>query len=232
MSAPEERRRAAEFRASRRPIVPLPATQTAATEAEEPEDGPSFGEEGFGEQGAEFAAKQASAQANFARYQEARQKQAAQQTAVLAAEEEAQAARQFETERLAARRLVDTKAAAATSAASERARKEASRRAAQWMMRLVNDVIGDVALSETIVAPFVSFLIKNVQLFLVNIYNGGESVKIPGLQWIPGGELPRLEWWEVVYVIFLDIVILPLVLLLNPITLPIVVILGAGLFLS
>src|SRR3990167_9983956 len=98
----EERRRASALRASRRPL-PTAIPSAAVPEEDELEEGPAFGEEGFGEEGAEFAAKQqAAAQADVAR--EGRQKGAGQQAAVLAAEEEAQAARQLETGRLGTRR--------------------------------------------------------------------------------------------------------------------------------
>ena len=189
----EERRRASALRASRRPL-PTAIPSAAVPEEDELEEGPAFGEEGFGEEGAEFAAKQqAAAQADVAR--EAQQKRAGQQAAVLAAEEEAQAAR------------ATGAAEKAKAEASERARKELVQRISKNLFRGAK-----IGTGVTVVMLIVTFAIMNIQMFWINGLRNGKPVELGGLQ------IPKLDQWELILVIFIDI----LAIVANPIVLGII----------
>ncbi|OGL77377.1 hypothetical protein A3F28_00860 [Candidatus Uhrbacteria bacterium RIFCSPHIGHO2_12_FULL_57_11] len=204
----EERRRASALRASRRPL-PTAIPSAAVPEEDELEEGPAFGEEGFGEEGAEFAAKQqAAAQADVAR--EVQQKRAGQQAAVLAAEEEAQAARQLETGRLGTRRGTRATGAAekAKAEASERARKELVQRISKNLFRGAK-----IGTGVTVVMLIVTFAIMNIQMFWINGLRNGKPVELGGLQ------IPKLDQWELILVIIIDI----LAIVANPIVLGIII---------
>lgn len=89
---------------------------------------------------------------------------------------------------------------------------------------LATKLIGEGLLSETLVVPLIAAALDNIRWFVVHILHGGAAVTVKWLP-VPGVELPPLGPFEKLWLVFEDLVIIPLLLVTNPFVLvPIIVI--------
>lgn len=102
--------------------------------------------------------------------------------------------------------------------------RETQQRAAyQFVMR----GIGEGVLSETIIVPLVVLVIDNIRFFAANIKNGGKPVRLPFLP-DPNLSLPPLNLAEIMLLLFEDLIVVPLLLLLNPFSILMIIIVTVG----
>lgn len=106
-------------------------------------------------------------------------------------------------------------AAGAEAAAAEESK--AIERRSEFLYHALVHLIGQGVLAETFIAPALGVASDNVRFFLANVLGKGQTGNF---------RLPKLKPWEQLWLIFSTIVLLPLLLLTNPLTLVPLVVLG------